>query len=366
MELTTQDKVDLLWKLFVHREDTYAEQWYDKERGGGYNRRKNGWCNHKPPCRVQGKDCPDVTYVPLDREAIIAHLQGRVTIGTYAIDTNDTVKWLCLDMDIRKGEVGDVQALTMDVGKFVASILPRNCFRVEDSGNRGYHLWIFFAEPVPAALAYALGSWIRVKVPTESGLGIEVYPKQTMITRVGNPVKIPLGEHRKTGRRCLFVRGNFEPWEVQWDALTSIEPLTRTQLDQVIQDHDIHIVELMEPSADSNTKSSFPCMTRLMEEGIEEGSRDIGFFRLALYLKDRGLPADATRSVMETVNMKCNPPFEAVEDKLVSAYSGQYSVFPCYDPAFDTYCSSSCRFFMKKKKDRGNGDPRIIAQLSRD
>lgn len=366
MELTAQEKVDLLWNRFVHRVDTYALQWYDPDRGGGYARQKMGDCTHTPSCRSKGKDCLDIRYKPLSKADIVKHLQGEVTIGTYAHDKNDTVKWLCLDMDIRKGETGDVQKLTMDVATFVAARLPKNSYRVEFSGNRGYHLWIFFGEPVAAAQAYALGRWIQQNVPHESEVGIEVYPKQTMIQRVGNPVKIPLGVHKKTGQRCLFVRGTFEPYEDQWEALTTVVPMMAIDLERLIETLQITVVDLQQPEYSENPNSFMTCMTRIMDEGLDEGIRDVGYFRLALFLKDRGLPFDATMAVMETVNMKSTAPFEALEEKAQSAFDGTYSVFPCYDPSFDSYCSSKCRYFPKKKKDRGNGDPRVIAQLSRD
>src|SRR5690349_7502977 len=101
--METQEKIDLLWERFVHRSDTYAEQWFDPKRGGGYNRKKYGECTHSPPCRMRGKDCADIKYIELTEMKLVRHLQGAITVGTYALNQNDTVKWLCLDMDIRKG-----------------------------------------------------------------------------------------------------------------------------------------------------------------------------------------------------------------------------------------------------------------------
>jgi hypothetical protein len=268
-------------------------------------------------------------------------------------------------MDIRKDEVGDVQKLTLQTAKFVAKILPKNSFRVEFSGNRGYHLWIFFSEPVQGSKAYALGRWIQGNIDHDPEVGIEVYPKQQMILRVGNPVKIPLGIHRKTGKRCLFVRGDFKEYEDQWEALQTVEPLSKSDLDSILDKNNVTIMEAL-PESSENPSSIMPCMTRVMQEGLEEGARDVGYFRLALFLKDRGLPYDATVAVMETVNEKSDSPFEDIYAKAQSAYDGTYSVFPCYDPTFDSYCSSSCRFFPKKKRDRGNDNPKIIASLSRD
>ena len=363
--MEAQQKIDLLWERFVHRSDTYAEQWFDPERGGGYGRKKHGKCKHDPPCARQGKDCPDIRYVALTKSTLVEHLKGETTVGTYALDDRNTVRWLCLDIDVRKDEDGDVQALTLDVARFMLRYLPRTAFLVEYSGSRGYHIWIFFSEPVSAAKAYSLGAWIRAYTPHSPSLGIEIYPKQVSATRVGNPVKIPLGIHRKTGKRCMFVKGDFTEHEDQWAALADVIPLTLNELTSIMEVNTIEEVELATPST-ATTKRGMPCMTRIMEEGLEEGARDVGFFRLALYLKDRGLPYEHTLAVMEVTNQHCSPPFNELEMKAQSAYDGNYSVFPCYDPTFDPYCSSTCVFYAKKVKDRGYGDENIVKQLSRD
>jgi hypothetical protein len=207
--------------------------------------------------------------------------------------------------------------------------------------------------------------WVRDSVTPPLGIGIEVYPKQKTVVRTGNPVKIPLGVHKKTGKRCFFVRNDFTEYEDQWEILQSIEPMTKEAVDSLISEKNIYITEFTPPPS-SNPKRDMICMTRVMEEGLEEGIRDVGFFRLALFLKDRGLPHNAAIAVMEETNRLSNSAFDAIEDKAFSAYNGDYSVFPCFDPAFDSYCSSTCPFFAKKKRDRGHNDERIIKQLSRD
>jgi len=365
MERTPQQKVDLLWDRFVHRTDSYTTQWYDKDKGGGYWRARSGKCTHEPLCSQRKTDCPDIIYHPLTKKQIVEHLQGTITVGAYAADADDTVKWLCLDMDIRKGETGDVQKLTLDVALFLLQHVGRDCFRVEYSGQRGYHLWVFFAEPVTATEAHSLGVWIRNHVPHAPEVGIEIYPKQVNVYRVGNPVKIPLGVHQKTGQRCLFVRGDFTPYDDQWEVLETIKPMTRDELTELIHKNNIYQVETAPPPT-LNPNMNMPCMTRIMEEGLPEGSRDVGFFRLALFLKDRGLPFEVALDVMENTNQRCDPPFENVQEKAYSAYSSDYSVFPCYDPAFDEFCSSSCRYFPRKRDSRGNNNPAIIKRLSRD
>jgi hypothetical protein len=72
---------------------------------------------------------------------------------------------------------------------------------VEDTGGRGYHLWILFEPPIPALVAYYVGR----KFEQQPKVKCEVFPKQKVVEAFGNLVKLPLGVHRKTGQRPKFV-----------------------------------------------------------------------------------------------------------------------------------------------------------------
>jgi hypothetical protein len=56
--------------------------------------------------------------------------------------------------------------------------------------------------------------------------------------------------------------------------------------------------------------------------------------------------------------------------KLESAYSEDYSQFPCNDPLIDQYCSSKCRFFSGKLRERwiryGKAPSDAVGKISRD
>jgi hypothetical protein len=78
---------------------------------------------------------------------------------------------------------------------------------LEDSGYKGRHLWVLFQAPVPAAVARQTGTlFVALHGPKDRGLTVEVFPKQDA-TRgsIGNLIKLPLGIHRRTGRRSRFL-----------------------------------------------------------------------------------------------------------------------------------------------------------------
>lgn len=82
---------------------------------------------------------------------------------------------------------------------------------VEDSGYKGRHFWFFLQKPVQVDVIFNLGklliSFISVRVP--SFMHVEFFPKQPSRDTpegLGNLIKLPLGIHRKTMRRSVFLR----------------------------------------------------------------------------------------------------------------------------------------------------------------
>lgn len=353
-----RDKVDLVWKRFVHRTDAFVYQWYDADRKeGGY------W-----PFKVNGE------YVGLTKDHIARHLKGTNTYGVYQLDTESTVKWLCFDVDIEKdseGTVEQVQQRTLALARLIRRHFgPR--FLVEQSGSKGYHIWLFFDQPIPALYASAVGKYLESTLPSEVGVHVEVFPKQTQVRNFGNLVKIPLGVHKKTGNRCLFVNGAFEPLDDQWGALESVKTVSLEDLQKIIREYNINLDELVVRADASESPGGLPCMMRMMAEGFKDGTRDRGMFTLACYLRYHGYPYDIAHGILTHVNERNVDGLDdqVILQKLESAYSAAYSPFPCSDRVLDSYCSSSCRFFANKVKDRwtryGKDPTTAVGVISRD
>jgi len=164
--------IDLLRRYFVNRDDTYAVQ------------------------------NPDSSYYrvekPLTDDVLLSHLKGDTVIGVYQIEPEkNTVKWLCFDVDSK--EIANVEKLRDTIVE--SNFCSKDNILVEDTGGRGYHLWIFFDPPIPALVAYYVGR----KFEQHSKVKCEVFPKQRVVEAFGNLVKLPLGAHRKTGKRSEFI-----------------------------------------------------------------------------------------------------------------------------------------------------------------
>lgn len=99
---TPEEKIALFLKLFSCRRSVYPKLWENKSKGTkGYSPVcKNEW--DRDLCRkpqIKCAECPNQAFPSLDENAVRAHLQGQHTIGTYAINEDDTCVFLACDFD---------------------------------------------------------------------------------------------------------------------------------------------------------------------------------------------------------------------------------------------------------------------------
>ena len=71
------------------------------------------------------------------------HVKGKITMGFYQISLEDTVKWICFDIDDHKREQGE-QGVKADLRKLFAVLSKYDIpFLLESSGSpNSYHVWI--------------------------------------------------------------------------------------------------------------------------------------------------------------------------------------------------------------------------------
>ncbi len=196
-EFTDADAVRFA-HLFAGRENVYARQWVGS---GG----ETGWAPVREPFTVQ---------------VARNHLLGSVTVGIYPLRLDDTVTFFALDVDITRraltrarGSVAEARRLKDLVGREARRLqaeldalgVPA---QLEDSGYKGRHLWIFLERPEAAAVVRRFGELFLGTcgaLPPE--LAVEFFPKQSRAEGgVGNLIKLPLGIHRRTGRRSRLLR----------------------------------------------------------------------------------------------------------------------------------------------------------------
>ncbi|MEA1972860.1 MAG: CRISPR-associated primase-polymerase type A1, partial [Candidatus Cloacimonadota bacterium] len=151
---------------------------------------------------------------------------GNMTVGVYNLNLENQVKFLAFDLDVIKPVVKQfhsntafrekiTEKLQMIVNQIIDVLKTANLNGyIEFSGNKGYHVWVFFKYWIKAELAKDLGKMVVSKIDKgDTPCEIEVFPKQARVmkNKTGNLIKIPLGIHLKTGKRSYFVNDNFFP-----------------------------------------------------------------------------------------------------------------------------------------------------------
>jgi hypothetical protein len=283
--------INKIWELFINRADTYLVQ------------------------------NPDGSYIrvdePLTPEIIQQHLEGRHTIAIYSLSMDSTAKWICFDFD----EV-DAEIQAKKLYEYLQSKQYKNSMLVEHTGNRGYHVWIFFK---PMKAEYLV--WIGRKIAENAGLGIhELFPKHTELNervRFGDAVKLPFGIHRKTGNRSELIYPS------------DIEEIVPLELPEEIQ-RKIQ-VELLKTETYSSLETPMkpiPWWTRckvyetILKYGVPEGHRDESAFLLARIFRDQGLLEEEAFERLKQWNEKNSPPLDSkiLRIKVKQAYTKKYAV----------------------------------------
>lgn len=314
-----EDLIKQIRKLFVSRDDTFSLQ------------------------------TPDGQYVRVRRELtdedIRKHLAGEHVVGVYELDRNSNVKWICWDFDAHDG---DGTKAKEDALKLFSQLRKNEVYKkaclLEHSGG-GYHVWLFFSEPLPAAGA----KWLAEELAREAEVEAEIFPKQESLPPdgVGSLVKLPMGRNLKWGN-----------WSVLLDPtnLLEIEPVS------------IPAPTPRKESPPSTLNLSGCLALGKISQGVDEGCRDEAAFFLARYMYAMGLPSYMAYSALLAWDRKNRPPLgeKVIADKVKSAYRkgyrvGSLSLFK--HELLGKFCEGCRRrvcLESKKKKKSANNLPEVL------
>jgi superfamily II DNA or RNA helicase len=241
-----EKKLALFRRLFRGRSDVYPVRWENRTTGrSGYapacaNEWRRGICE-KP--RVKCSACPNQAFLPVDDLAIERHLRGTdpngapFVMGVYPMLADNTCSFLAADFD--KGE------WRRDAFAFRESCerhgIPVAIERSR-SGN-GAHAWLFFDEPIPAALARRLGAFLITdtmeRVP-DIGFGSydRFFPSQDSMPAggFGNLIALPLQGLARSSGNSEFINEFCSPYLDQWNFLSTIGPIPRAKVEHLVEE----------------------------------------------------------------------------------------------------------------------------------
>lgn len=178
--MSNKSLADELIRLFVHRDNVYAEQ-----------NKKN---KYKP------------IHKPITNELIQQHLKGEITIGAYSLAEDNTAKFLGFDIDNHEGdeEYTDWKKISSKILRYLWNKHKLPTY-VEMSGSPGsVHLYVFL-EPTDAKKVREFGKHVLKKLKIKD---VEIFPKNDKLKgkKLGNLLKLPLGFHQSAERwsKMLF------------------------------------------------------------------------------------------------------------------------------------------------------------------
>lgn len=219
-------KIEFYAALFAARRDAYAVRWENARTG------KSGWMPAVEGRWRKGSQAGGQHYLPLTPDVLAAHLTGDVHIGLYPMLPGDQTGWLAADVD---GPASVLDALAYL--KAARAVDAPAALEVSRSGV-GAHVWIFFTGPVPAATARQLGTaLVREAIAIRGRMDLRCYdrlfPSQDVLPGrgPGNLIAAPLhGKSRKIGTTVFLDLATLEPFEDQWEFLSTLDRLTPRQL----------------------------------------------------------------------------------------------------------------------------------------
>ena len=243
---SAEEKIAFFRSLFRGRPDVYARRFVSRKTGkAGYspacgNEWVRGICE-KP--KIKCSDCVHRQFLQLNDEAIRWHLSGQdsggceFVAGVYPMLADETCFFLATDFDKASWQE-DVRAF---LGTCLRMNLPAALERSR-SGN-GAHVWLFFAEAVPAVLARKLGTYLLTEtMERRPDVGLDSYdrlfPNQDTLPQggFGNLIALPLQKRSRELGNSVFLDDRFSPHPDQWQFLSGLHRMSRSEVERLVEE----------------------------------------------------------------------------------------------------------------------------------
>jgi superfamily II DNA or RNA helicase len=235
-----EQKVTLFRSLFRGREDVYAVRWERPDGRSGYLpasvRDWKAVLSSKPADRKK-VDKKTRTLLLLTDDVIARHLKGEHTIGIYPLLPNETCWFLAVDFDKKSWQLDATAFLATCRGFDVPAALERS-----RSGNGG-HVWIFFNQATPAAMARKVGCFILTRtMEHRHQVGLDSYdrffPNQDTMPKggFGNLIALPLQRIPRQAGNSVFLDSDFNPYPDQWSFLADAQRMRADAVEQLVRE----------------------------------------------------------------------------------------------------------------------------------
>lgn len=261
------------------------------------------------PILVKRKGVP----VALTQRHLEYHLCRYYTIHIFAGKTSS--KFICFDVDHSSWET--VATLINAIEEWG---IPRNLIYPSYSGNKGYHVEVFFDKPVSLGMLKACYEQVLELAGMSKSL-VEFRPTHV------HSIKLPLSVHPKTGNVCWFLdRENGEPYAYA-DYLFEIEQMRREDFNVLSEIHYVEPTEELNDKMGQGTARiisrvfhdvQFDCLPSWAPRLTELGTRHETMVKIALDCKKKQISRKSCRELLDMWIKEQNPRFYKARDREVA------------------------------------------------
>jgi superfamily II DNA or RNA helicase/very-short-patch-repair endonuclease len=336
------DKIALFRSLFRGRDDVYPRRFESRKTGAsGYqpacaNEWVPGLCDKRTGrCR----ECPHRRFLPVTDAAVRWHLSGQddagraFVMGIYPLLQDETCFFLAADVD-KGGWREDVLAFMATCRELgLPAALERS------RSGKGAHVWLFFQEAIPAALARSLASHILTEtMERRPEIGLDAYdrffPNQDTLPKggLGNLVALPLQKRARQQGNSLFLDEQLRPWADQWAFLATMQKIGRAQAEALVQQAERRgrVLGVRLAATDDEAKPGAAPSPRRLQEPRLAGplpKRLEGVLRNQLYLDKRLLCSGLRNRLIRAAAFQ-NPEFYQAQAMRLPTY-GKPRIISC-------------------------------------
>ena len=236
----------------------------------------------------------------VDESRFVKHLWGQEYIGIYPLCDTDTVSWGCSDIDV------DV----LDQARNIQLALKlKNITSWVERTVKGFHVWVFAAEPMPAWIMRRalLAAHNVAKVPAK-----EINPKQEVSLGYGNYVRLPYPGYLFEPASTRYIMDG-DHSQATLEAFVTEALQHRTTEAELRPLADMYVPK--KPAKLEGFGSAIPIdiastligpysLAMLTNGPLPGSDRSTTLYKLAHRLREDGLEAEVTYSVLLTADMR--------------------------------------------------------------
>jgi len=276
------------------------------------------------------------------------HLIGNTGLGIVPINNENKTKFIVIDIDIYKKGIEQLVVNAID-----KSTLPLTVFTTKSGG---YHIYLFFKDPVPVPRAKALiEKFIRLLAidnlcKNTNKMGLEIFPKQSVLNAgsKGSWINLPYyAEAKKEPTRQVMLHNNRR--------LDLEEALT------IISREKVHSLKELELFVNNLSYSDAPpCLQSMFYLKNIESNRNNYLFTWGVYFKN--VDEDNYESEIYKINKYLSKPLpeSELEVTVIASVRKKAYSYKCNDEP----CQSFCNKTECKTRKYGIGDGGYITNLT--